>query len=107
MEVSTIEVIKRLVEMGLGVSLLPEMSVVEEAQEGTLAHGKNQRKEPHPPHGISLPARQVLFPGTDGLRGRSGRVRKVRDDPLASLALRKLGPKLSPAGPDPYFARST
>jgi DNA-binding transcriptional LysR family regulator len=36
MEVSTIEVIKRLVEVGLGVSLLPEMSVADEARTGRL-----------------------------------------------------------------------
>jgi len=36
MEVSTIEVIKRLVEVGLGISLLPEMAVVEEVRSGRL-----------------------------------------------------------------------
>jgi DNA-binding transcriptional LysR family regulator len=36
MEVSTIEVIKRLVEVGLGVSLLPEMAIGEELRSGRL-----------------------------------------------------------------------
>lgn len=36
MEVSTIEVIKRLVEVGLGISLLPEMAVVEEVRQRRL-----------------------------------------------------------------------
>ncbi len=36
MEVSTIEVIKRLVEAGLGISLLPEMAVREELSSGRL-----------------------------------------------------------------------
>jgi DNA-binding transcriptional LysR family regulator len=37
MEVSTIEVIKKLVEVGLGISLLPEMSIAEEVRAGRLA----------------------------------------------------------------------
>ncbi len=36
MEVSTIEVIKRLVEAGLGISLLPEMAIREELESGRL-----------------------------------------------------------------------
>lgn len=36
MEVSTIEVIKKLVEVGMGISLLPEMAIREEVQTGRL-----------------------------------------------------------------------
>jgi DNA-binding transcriptional LysR family regulator len=42
MEVSTIEVIKRLVEAGLGISLLPEMAVTEEVRAGRLRAVKLQ-----------------------------------------------------------------
>ena len=52
MEVSTIEVIKRLVEMGLGVSLLPEMSVVEEAQRGRLRTARIRGKDLIRPMGL-------------------------------------------------------
>jgi DNA-binding transcriptional LysR family regulator len=40
MEVSTIEVIKKLVEVGLGISLLPEMAVAEEVRAGRLRAAK-------------------------------------------------------------------
>jgi DNA-binding transcriptional LysR family regulator len=40
MEVSTIEVIKRLVEAGLGISILPEMAVREELGAGRLKAGR-------------------------------------------------------------------
>ncbi len=36
MDVSTIEVIKKLVEVGMGISLLPEMAIGEEVQTGRL-----------------------------------------------------------------------
>jgi len=57
MEIDRPEAMKRLVEAGLGVSILPEMSVIKELEEGTL---------------ISLPTGKVCFQRQLGLIYRKG-----------------------------------
>jgi len=42
MEVSTVEIIKRLVEVGMGISLLPEMAIAEELKSGRLRAARLQ-----------------------------------------------------------------
>ncbi len=58
MEVSTIEVIKRMVEAGLGISILPEMAIAEEIDSGLL---------------IAKPLKNLVLKRTVGLAYRKGK----------------------------------